>query len=555
MTVSPGPWIRERGSVDNTVAAAANLAAALGVPVALKALGLRLRTHPRFPKLAALMDSLDETGIRVQAVGGDIEELPTAPLPAIAHVTPGGQGQFVVLVEVNRDRVRYIDSIRGPVDATLEEFAKLWSGVLLLPGPGGEVQADQRAARRSERLEALRVPVLTGTGLVVLAALVLFTGQPIAPEFSGLWLLLVALKTAGLLASAGLVALSNGSSTPLTRRLCPAGRVVDCASVLQSPAARLFGWIPMADLGAIYFLGGLITLAAARWNGDPAAALGLLAALTFVTLPYSVFSIGYQAIVVRRWCWLCLAVMALFWAEALVLMLASPLPLRSALVELRPSASALAAAAFILPAVAWGLLMPLYGTAAVAGRQFEELLRRRRDPLFIEQGLSGQTAKDLGTFEPEIADGPESAPLQLTLVSHPLCAVCQEVHRKLERLVAESGGQIRCLVRLGYRSTSEAGGDIARRVIGIAHSLGGEMAYAALRDWYADPGQGTARWLERFPLERPPPRERIEAVFEAHCAVVRSAGIMGVPSIFLNGRLLPPELAPEDLRIFLRLQS
>ena len=556
-----GSWVKEQRDVDSTVAAAANFLHALGVPVALQQLGSRVRTHPRFPKLAALIDSLEEAGAPVQAVGGDVEELPTAPMPAIAHVNDNGQPRFVVLVEVADGAVRYIDSRVGPVRTDLEEFGKLWSGVLLIAAgpvdraPGAHAQ--QRATRRAEQLESVRVPVLLGIGLVVLAALALFTWQPLPPEFEALWYMLAAVKVAGLLACAALVMMGRGFSARLTQRLCPAGRVVDCASVLQSPAARLFGWIPMADLGALYFLGGLLALAGARWTGDHSGVFGLLTVLTLLTLPYSVFSVVYQGIVVRRWCWLCLVVMGLFWTEALLMMLTSPVSLQAALTQLPSSAWPLAAVSYVLPAVAWGLLMPLYRRAASYGLQTEELLRHRRNPILIDQWLNEQQPAQLGSFQPEIARGPESAPLELTIVSHPLCVVCQEVHRVLDRLVVESRGQIRGVVRLGYRARKEAGGDIARRVIGIALSQDGEAAYDALHDWYAQPSQGAARWLERHPLPQSPCTfaRAIEEVFEAHCAAVKSAGITGVPSMFLNGRALPPELAPEDLRIFLRLQS
>ena len=44
-------------------------------------------------------------------------------------------------------------------------------------------------------------------------------------------------------------------------RICIKSEKLDCHAVMFSPAAKLLGRIPMADLGVIYFSGGIILIA------------------------------------------------------------------------------------------------------------------------------------------------------------------------------------------------------------------------------------------------------------------------------------------------------
>ncbi len=125
-------------------------------------------------------------------------------------------------------------------------------------------------------------------------------------------ILLVLCKITGLSLCAGLALAGMGH--PRFRDRCPQKNRVDCQKVLNSPAGRILG-IPMADLGVIYFGGGIITLLTHFANPLPLPVFFLLALLNLSTLPYTLFSVLYQGLAVRRWCTLCLRVMVLFWVE------------------------------------------------------------------------------------------------------------------------------------------------------------------------------------------------------------------------------------------------
>jgi len=98
-------------------------------------------------------------------------------------------------------------------------------------------------------------------------------------------------------------------------RICIKSEKLDCHAVMFSPAAKLMGRIPMADLGIIYFSGGIILIGFSVVNPYFFHQIYLLAVLNLLALPYTVFSILYQGFVVKKWCYLCLVVQLIFWLE------------------------------------------------------------------------------------------------------------------------------------------------------------------------------------------------------------------------------------------------
>jgi len=128
-----------------------------------------------------------------------------------------------------------------------------------------------------------------------------------------LCVLILLLKAVGLLASYLLVL--GSLRVPFFKRFCPTSPWFDCQLVIDSPAGKIFGLVHAADLGVLYFAGTLLVLVSSAFSPDFYYHALYLGALNLFTLPYTLFSVAYQAFKVRRWCALCLIVQAVFWLE------------------------------------------------------------------------------------------------------------------------------------------------------------------------------------------------------------------------------------------------
>ena len=94
-------------------------------------------TDKRGTNLLGLIKGLDQMGINGKGVKGGLDALQQIPLPAIAHVIVRKQiYHYVVIYKVAKGKVTVMDPAYGKMEEyTLQEFAKTWTGVLILMEP------------------------------------------------------------------------------------------------------------------------------------------------------------------------------------------------------------------------------------------------------------------------------------------------------------------------------------------------------------------------------------------------------------------------------------
>jgi len=154
--------------------------------------------------------------------------------------------------------------------------------------------------------------ILSSTGLALLLGY-FFVRLYLHGGNEQLCVLILLLKVVGLLASFVLVL--GTVDAPVFRRFCPRNPWFDCKRVIDSPAGMVLGLVHTADLGVLYFSGTLLVLLISAFTPGfyyQALYLGLF---NLFTLPYTLFSVAYQAFRMRRGCALCLIVQAVFWLE------------------------------------------------------------------------------------------------------------------------------------------------------------------------------------------------------------------------------------------------
>jgi uncharacterized membrane protein len=111
---------------------------------------------------------------------------------------------------------------------------------------------------------------------------------------------------------------SFDSNNPLVQVVCQTTAENDCNALLSSKAAKAFGieWLSWSEVGFIYFAGTwLLVLFGARSSFIVTA----LFVINILSLPYTVYSIYYQARVAKQWCILCCTVQGVLWLEFITL--------------------------------------------------------------------------------------------------------------------------------------------------------------------------------------------------------------------------------------------
>jgi uncharacterized membrane protein len=521
------------GSKTNTVSIVYILLKILKVKVNKKTVQDTLIHHPAYPTLLSISDALKEWHVDNLALQLEsIDQLNDLPLPFIAHLDTKN-GTFVVVEKITSNTISYRESTLKYVHDSWNNFNLKWSGVILI------AEANQQSGEYKFKENHLNV-VLAKVRKIFLYSTYVILLSFLFYCFSKCFFItdwgLLSLKTIGFTLSILLVLKQLGSSNGVIDSLCTLGNKVDCNSVLNSPAAKIGGWLSWSYIGLSYFASGLLSLTFLIVNSDIRA---LIYSLPIFSLPVIFFSIYYQAKVVRTWCSLCLGVQCILIME--IVLVVSKIP--SLPLSLQPYL--LFTITTLIPISGLLLIIPLISDKINNNKEYDELLKIKRNNNFFNFLLSKQ-AQMLAmpsTLKPVLLGNP-AATHSITLITNPICYPCRAAHEELKSLLHHNEN-------VNANIIFAACDDRVRRL--SAHILilsKTNEVDTLLSSWYDQPKLDDVTWLRLNPISADLAAGYKEA--DQHCEWCRQAGITSTPTIFIDGKLMPDIYKLYDLKWLLQ---
>ncbi|WP_312081838.1 peptidase domain-containing ABC transporter [Empedobacter sp.] len=132
-----GTLIKQHDYKDCGAACLASISAHYGRLVPIARVRQIAHTDTRGTNVLGMIQGLNELGFNAKGVKGDLEAISQIPLPSIAHIIVNGtMHHYVVIYKVHKGKISVMDPGPGKmVHYTLEEFSKIWTGVLILLEP------------------------------------------------------------------------------------------------------------------------------------------------------------------------------------------------------------------------------------------------------------------------------------------------------------------------------------------------------------------------------------------------------------------------------------
>ena len=129
--------IKQHDMRDCGAACLASVAGHYGLQLPIAKIRQLCHTDKRGTNALGLIQGLEQIGFNAKGVKASLENLPQAPLPAIAHTIFKEQYQhYVVIYKVHKGKISVMNPAYGKIETyTTEEFAKIWTGVLILLEP------------------------------------------------------------------------------------------------------------------------------------------------------------------------------------------------------------------------------------------------------------------------------------------------------------------------------------------------------------------------------------------------------------------------------------
>jgi uncharacterized membrane protein len=533
-------WFKQKTRNSNHFAALKNLVHQLDVPINDSTIEETLQEHPDYPSPLALCDALTEWKIDNMGVKLEPEELAEIELPALTTKI----GRFVMLSKLDDNQIQYLDMKKGWVTETIEAFSEYWDGITILATPNEKSgEKDYALNRKKQFINNLRLPFMV-TALLVLVIATVTTGYLTHFAEITTWLPLLIVKSVGIGLGVLLMIEHLDKFNPVVNKLCGFSTKTSCKEVTESPAGTFFGWLSMGEVGLFYFVGGFLALTFSLFAADMQTVLVFLAILTLTTLPYTLFSIVYQATVVKKYCPLCIAVMALFWVEFAIFISTQPLEIPS--ISITINAISLILWGFLLPIIVWLGFKP----TVIATKEIPTLKKTvsifKGEPKIMDALLSQEKPVSTEQLAGDLVLGDPNSPISIIMVSSPFCGHCTPAFNALEKLISEFPEGVKVMIRIwdgGKR-------DVTKQLISFANKP--ELAEKALHAWYIQKNKDAESWMQQFATTEPVDSEIIEQQLDEISEWCKANEVSGTPAFFINGRKMPLTLKITDLKYFLR---
>jgi uncharacterized membrane protein len=495
-----------------------------------------LEKHPNYPSLLAISDVLTALNIENSAFEASYEDLIDVPCPFIAHTNFNG-GDFMVVNRIKGDHI-YVSSEKwNKHKLSVTEFNRQYAGVVLVAEPS--VTFSTFPVTIKSILTNIRVPAITA-GLVLILLSLLFFNTGYLANLSWQTLLLTLFKSAGLLTSILLLIQSVDSNNPLVQAICQSGGKTDCNAILSSTAANVFEGLTWSEVGFFYFAGTWLLL---LFGGGSSLTWTALAVLNFISLPYTFYSIYYQARVAKKWCVLCCTVQALLWLEFI--------PLISNFKGSSFSLTAYPAGAWsalfvclIAPVILWSLLKPLFLKTQQLPSIKQQLHKFKYNSELFNKTLTGQPKYTLPGEEWCIVLGNAEADNIFTIATNPYCPPCAKTHQLLDELLHQNDNlQARIIFK------SDLSNPVSRHLMALNQLPDKKIVKQALHDWYEHKHKTYESWAKVYPVQLD---EAESYKLDKQRDWCQLADITFTPTLLLNGYRMPDLYRLPDLKYMLQ---
>jgi uncharacterized membrane protein len=491
-----------------------------------------LKTNPYYPTFKSICSVLDEFNIENYALKYHPEEMKEIPAPYISHFNEGG-GQLGFVSEIKDGIVTYYISLNHREVISISDFIKKCSGAVLLIYPSeNSGENDYYINRHNELLNNSILPVLT-SGIIFFTIVTLLRSvlsKNFILDLSEYFLLLT--KIAGITLSIILVLHEFEIHFSLTDKLCHFNEITNCNTVLNDKASRAFGWISWADMGIIYFLSTLLIVI----DEPSIEKLSLLALLSSFALPYPFYSVYYQGFVLKKWCPMCLGVQIILIIEFFILLphLAKLIFSLSSLISFIQT--------FLIISVIYLLLIKILKenlSNELINSKYKGL---KKIPEIFQSLIYKQKYFDIQVSKNSMIFGEKDSLLKVTAFISLHCSHCARAFEKIKKLIKS---EFKASFHIVLISED-------KKVLNTLNNLKvlnkDEEALELLTVWFNSVPFSTTKFSEN--LCKTDIDFVTYEVDQENIDLFRSCEVLGTPTFFINGYMLPNQYEIDDINYF-----
>jgi uncharacterized membrane protein len=522
----------KRAREDNTVGIIQRAVKHYGLHVVKGTVKEALKSHPDYPTFKSICDTFNEWNIENYPLRYELKELEDLQAPYIVHFSRGG-GMIGFVTETGKEQFTYFTSYNEKRKTVRKEFLESCSGAVILLNPDQRSgEKDYQTKIKNELINKSVMPLALIAVLIFIISLYYNNFAVSGIIYNKVILPLVFTKIAGIVLSVLLILHEFEVHLSITDKLCHLNKATNCNTVLHDKASKVFGWFGWADVGFIYFTVGLLFIL----QSPGREGLSLMAILASLSVPYPLFSIYYQGVVLNKWCPMCLGVQLILIIEFILL-----LPPLSQLTFAFDSVTRLVLTLLVIIIIY--TLYILFRREQMSGEMhYYKYFGFKKNPDILRMLLMNQPHYEIPLSESSLIFGNRDASIRITAFLSLHCSHCARAFEKILSMLNENEDILVNLLLVTSDNKMLA-------TLFNNNRQGRELeSIKLLEQWFnADPYSRT-KITEGLCI---PEVDDISAeINKENGRLIKECNVMGTPTFFINGYKLPAQYEIDDLRYF-----
>lgn len=474
----------------------------LGLKITSGSIIQNLQEHPDYPSLVSVGDVLNDFGVASVCLKAPISKLENLPMPFLAHLDNKSfpHSLFVPVYGKNEGGYKLYNPQTKLVEYwDTDSFSKSYLNVVLIPelsDNSGEKNYDilhkyERRKLIKSYLIYLILPILA-TIICVINLLVNPIGIHIYPIFFTL------LSVVGSIVCLLIVSYDIDKNIFAAKKVCQINTKTSCLSVLSSKGAKILGesW---GNIGFVYFTAiSFMLLVTGIANPSVLKIIGLF---TLCALPFTLYSIYYQAKIIKQWCPLCLFIQGILLLQFIVAysgnLYAHIIPHNEFIFYL----STIIICFILIYLSVHESVNMLKENKQIKANNLE-LKRLKNNPVFFKNILENQDFTQNIPSDLGINIGELDAPFKIVKVCNPFCDHCAKAHSVIDELIDRNENLSLQIIFTSTDNNNDIRKAPVAHLLAIASSSKGiEVIKPALNDWYGASSKDYNRFSSKYPLK------------------------------------------------------
>lgn len=443
-------------------------------------LSFQIKSHPTYPSLHSVTGVLDHFNIGNIAldVPNTTDTLEQLPKTFLAQVEIDEQKQFVVVTKA-KDNYQLTYTAKLKKSLTQSQFLEQFTGIVLVVDKDESNLDNNNTASKTPIINVLKI-----VSVVLFITLLLNNTNDLAHY------IFLSLSFIGIYLAHTILKQEQGISTVLGDAFCSnPSEKKNCNAVLSSKAATVFKNLKLSDVSSMYFIGLSLSTFLLAINNNPMFSIQLISLLA---LPAILYSIYYQAIIIKKWCLLCLGIVAILCIQALLSLISfQPIyHLESILISLL---------SFSFTSTFWLIKSDLLkDNKSLKKMKVSYYKFKRNFDLFITQLDKSKSINTLINTTGEIVLGNTNSNLEITIITNPLCGHCKPVHKTLEQILKNYSESVKLTIRFNVNSKNDESlaVKITLRLLELYNTKGPKICLEAMHEIYGK--LSPKEWLKKW---------------------------------------------------------